>query len=156
LPTEAEFCAWLDPHWPAMRRVALRLASPGDGEDVLQNAVLAAWKHRRRFDPARGSAASWLTTITANEARKSHRGRRRMEPLSDTAGDITEVVSLDLQRAISSLPARQAMAVNLFYYADLPLRETAAAMGCAEGTVKSTLSAARAALRAILQEERHD
>jgi RNA polymerase sigma-70 factor (ECF subfamily) len=136
-----------------MRRVALRLASPGDGEDVVQNALLAAWKHRRRFDPARGTAASWLMTITVNEARKSHRGRHRMETLVDTAGDITEVLSLDLQRAVSSLPARQAMAVNLFYYADLPIREIAAAMGCAEGTVKSTLSAARAALRKILVEE---
>ena len=39
------------------------------------------------------------------------------------------------------------------YYADLSVRDTARVMGCAEGTVKSTLAAARAALRAQLGEE---
>jgi RNA polymerase sigma-70 factor (ECF subfamily) len=156
LPDEeeaAEFCAWIDPHWSVMRRIAFRLGGSSGGEDVLQNALLAAWRHRGRYDPSRGSAAAWLTTLTVNEGRKAHRRRRRASALLDVSNDADPLARIDLQRAIAALPERQALAVNLFYYADLPLRETATAMGCAEGTVKSTLAAARAALRLSLQED---
>jgi RNA polymerase sigma-70 factor (ECF subfamily) len=68
---QLEFLAWIEPHWDAMRRVAWRFCEPGDFEDVLQNALLSAWRHRGRFDASRGSPGAWLTTITINEARKS-------------------------------------------------------------------------------------
>lgn len=152
---EAGFGAWVDPHWEVMRRVAWRLSAAGEAEDVVQNALLAAWRHRRRFDESRGTAAAWLTAITVNEARKSHRGRRRTELLADRDAEAAEPPppGVDLARAIDALPARQALAVHLHYYADLPIRDVAVVMGCAEGTVKSTLSAARARLRSILGED---
>ena len=64
------------PHWEAMCAVATRLADAGERDDVLQNALLLAWRWRAQFDPARGSERGWLLAITANEARKSHRRRR--------------------------------------------------------------------------------
>jgi RNA polymerase sigma-70 factor (ECF subfamily) len=45
------------------------------------------------------------------------------------------------------------VAVNLYYYLGLPVAESAAVMGCTEGTVKSTLSAARSRLRELLGED---
>jgi RNA polymerase sigma-70 factor (ECF subfamily) len=136
-----------------MRRVAWRLSRGGDAEDVLQNAVLAAWRHRTRFDESRGSAAAWLTTITMNEARKSWRPLRRTDSIPDPGSANASEVSVDLRRAVRTLPKRQALAVELHYYVGLPVRETALAMGCAEGTVKSTLAAARAALQRLLGED---
>jgi RNA polymerase sigma factor (sigma-70 family) len=129
----AGFCAWIEPHWRTMRRVAWRLAASGESEDVLQNALLAAWRYRHRFDPSRGTAAAWLTSITVNEARRSHRGRHHwlLVPLTDTIDEPEHPPSVDLQRAIARLPPRQALAVHLHYYADLSLRDTAAAMDCA-------------------------
>ncbi|MEO8889161.1 MAG: sigma factor-like helix-turn-helix DNA-binding protein [Jatrophihabitantaceae bacterium] len=59
----------------------------------------------------------------------------------------------DRRRALTALPARQRLAVELCYFVGLPLNEAAALMGCAEGTVKSTLSAARANLRSSLGED---
>jgi RNA polymerase sigma-70 factor (ECF subfamily) len=49
------------------------------------------------------------------------------------------------------LTARQRQAVDCLYFAGLTVAETAAVMGCAEGTVKSTLSDARARLRTLLE-----
>jgi RNA polymerase sigma factor (sigma-70 family) len=59
---------------------------------------------------------------------------------------------LDLERAISHLPKRQRLAVDLYYFVGLDIAETAAAMGCAPGTVKSTLADARGRLRQELEE----
>ena len=57
-----------------------------------------------------------------------------------------------LRDAIKKLPTRQRLAVTLRYYADLPLAEVAAAMGCAVGTAKSTLHAALTHLRVDLDD----
>ncbi|TMK55831.1 MAG: RNA polymerase sigma factor, partial [Actinobacteria bacterium] len=51
------------------------------------------------------------------------------------------------------LPPRQRLAVELHYFVDLDVAETAAVMKCAEGTVKSTLADARERLRSILGEQ---
>jgi RNA polymerase sigma-70 factor, ECF subfamily len=149
----AEFVAWIEPHWDLMRRIAWRLARDGEGDDVLQNALMAAWRHRARYDESRGRVEAWLTVITVNEARKSRRTRRHTEPLVDVSAAVQAAPNLDLRNALRRLPKRQLLAVELHYYVGLPVRETALAMGCAEGTVKSTLSAARASLRALLGDE---
>ncbi len=54
--------------------------------------------------------------------------------------------ALDLRAAVRALPPRQQEAVALHYLLDMPIADTAAAMGCDEGTVKSHLARARAAL----------
>ncbi len=51
------------------------------------------------------------------------------------------------------LPPRMRLAVECCYFAELSIAETAEVMGVASGTVKSTLSDARARLRALLIEE---
>jgi RNA polymerase sigma factor (sigma-70 family) len=60
---------------------------------------------------------------------------------------------LDLERAISTLPPRQQLAVQLRYAADLTQAEVATAMGVAPGTASALLSQAREALRQILEDE---
>jgi RNA polymerase sigma-70 factor (ECF subfamily) len=144
-----DFTAWVRPHWAAMRRVAERLAGRADRDDVLQEALAAAWRHRDRFDPARGTAQAWLVTITVNAGRKSYR-RKRPVPCVDVTASTPADPDLDLRAAINQLPDRQRLAVELFYFAGLPISDVATAMKCAEGTVKSTLSAARDRLRTEL------
>jgi RNA polymerase sigma factor (sigma-70 family) len=61
-----------------------------------------------------------------------------------------------LRDAIARLPERQRVAIVLRYLADLPLVDVAAAMGCAVGTVKSTLHAARARLEVDLGDDREE
>jgi RNA polymerase sigma-70 factor (ECF subfamily) len=65
--------------------------------------------------------------------------------------DSEQLPDLDLDRALRGLSSRQRLAVELFYYLGLPVSEVALVMGCAEGTVKSTLADARARLRTTLE-----
>ena len=55
---------------------------------------------------------------------------------------------------MTRLAPRQRLAIDCFYFVGLSLAETAAVMGCSEGTVKSTLSDARAAAPAASGGER--
>ena len=53
---------------------------------------------------------------------------------------------MDVERALAALPRRQREAVVLRYYLQMDTREVAQVMRTSEGTVKSTLFRARAAL----------
>lgn len=150
---DGDFDAWVSPHLPLIGRVAARLAPAADRDDVVQEALSRAWRRRSTYDAGRGTPAAWLAAIVAGEARRA-RGRTRPSlelvdaPVEDSRRD------LDLERAVARLPTRQREAVDLHYFAGLTVVETAAAMGCAEGTVKSTLSDARSRLRTLLGEDR--
>jgi RNA polymerase sigma factor (sigma-70 family) len=146
-----EFAEWVEPHLPALARLAARLAPDGERDDVLQEALARAWRKRSTFDPARGTPLTWLLAITADQAR---RARRRVRPLAlFAAGATVRSIDdrLDLELAVARLPERQRLAVDCFYFVGLSVAETAAVMRCAEGTVKSTLSDARARLARILE-----
>lgn len=152
--TDSEvFETWVAPHWSAMRRLAERLAGRDQRDDVLQEALAAAWRSRSTFDSTRGTAHSWLLGITANHAKKAWRFTRRHEAFEEAPTAGTDSDGLDVQRAVRALPTRQRLAVELFYFVGLPVSEVASVMRCAEGTVKSTLSAARANLRDALGED---
>jgi RNA polymerase sigma-70 factor (ECF subfamily) len=140
-----------------MARLAARLAPAADRDDVVQEALVRAWTKRRLYDAGRGSAAAWLLAITADQAGKARRrasSARRpvpVEPVPAEPTDGPDGPDPDLAGAVAALPPRQRLAVDCFYYAGLTVAETAAVMGCAEGTVKSTLSDARARLRPLLE-----
>jgi len=92
-----------------------------------------------------------LLAIVADRCRRSRRRRRpdvRLVAQQRAAG-----VDIDLERAIAALAPRQRLAINLYYFVDLDVAETAAVMGCSEGSVKSTLADARARLRAQMEDD---
>ncbi|WP_308210921.1 RNA polymerase sigma factor [Actinokineospora diospyrosa] len=176
-PEGAEgFAEWVGPHVGVVARVVGRLgvgrlgAGWGvDRDDVVQEVLARAWVKRRQYDPARGSPRVWLLAIAADQVRKAVRRRGRTAGWAagwtgDDAEQVVAVVGIagapgaeavaarvDLGRALAGLTERQRLAVDCFYYADLSIAETAAVMGCGEGTVKSTLSDARAKLRERLE-----
>lgn len=138
-------------------RFAATLTSVNDAEDLVQEALSRGWLKREQYDSQRGSVQAWLLSILAGQARA---GWRRARPLqvhltgdlpSDAAANETRTtMTVDVLRAVNSLPARQRLAIVLSVYVDLPLTEVAAVMGCSIGTVKATIHSARANLASAL------
>lgn len=141
------FAELVRPHMPFLKRLAARLSPESSPEDVVQDALLRAWRHRGRFDDDRGTFLNWLLAIVANEARRAARGRRWLPMRIVHGSSVNHDDRLDLERALRALAPRQKLAVDCFYFVGLSVSQTAVVMNCSEGTVKSTLADARRQLR---------
>ena len=147
-----EFALWVEPHVGAMRRLVARLAPDVDADDAVQLALIRAWRKRGQFDGRRGTAATWLLAIAADQARQARRRRRPTSLLGEVAARVRSTDdAVDVESAVASLAPRQRLAIDCFYFVGLTVSETAAVMRCSEGTVKSTLSDARRRLRPLLE-----
>jgi len=150
-PSAEDFKRMVEPHLDRMALVAARFGPPQDRDDIVQDALLRAWRSRHTYEPSRGPFSGWLFAITANAARTHGRRTREpvvlvsLAPVADLEG------RLDIEEAIRRLPTRQRSAVQCYYGVGMSVAETAAVLDCSEGTVKSTLSDARAKLRTLLE-----
>jgi len=113
------------------------------GEDLLQTAVERLLRRWRRFD---GDPEAYLRRTLCNLAidgsRRAGRWRQKERLLRTEPGqsqDATGDVDLRdaLVRLLLQLPVRQRAVLVLRYWEQLTDAETAAVLGCAEGTVKS-------------------
>ena len=151
-----DFREWVAPHLLAMGRLATRLTSAADSDDVVQEALVRAWRKRDSYDESRGSVQSWLLAIVADRCRRHrtrhwrHESSELIEAAAAPSSDVDR--SVDIERAIGRLSQRQRLAVELHYYVGLSVAEVAAVMRCSDGTVKSTLSDARKRLQPQLTE----
>lgn len=73
-------------------------------------------------------------------------------PHPDAALEQSQLIAL-IEEALSDLPSRQREAFLLRYWEDMDTAETAAAMGCSEGSVKTHCSRATHTLAAALKEK---
>ena len=82
----------------------------------------------------------------------------RSEPTAATTAESQQDVEsvLDLRSALKTLPPRQRAAVVMRYYSELSVQETAEALGCSPGTVKSQTARALASLRQVLEERQRE
>jgi RNA polymerase sigma-70 factor (ECF subfamily) len=149
-----DFSEFVAPHWPVMELLARRLAPDGQWDEVLQEALITAWRKRNQFDPERGTPRTWLLAVVADKAYKGWRRWRPPHSQLPERGDVRDhSARLDVQAAVASLARRQRTAVVLHYYLGISAAETAQVMGCSVGTVKSTLSDARRQLKKALGED---
>jgi len=145
----------------AVRTAYLFCGDAATAQEAAQDGFLKAYRALWRFRvglPFR----PWLLRIVANEARNRARamGRREemhlrvsAEPASGDAAPSPEAVMLDRERrdellaAMSRLEPRDREVLSCRFLLDLSEEETAAALGCRRGTVKSRVSRALARLR---------
>jgi RNA polymerase sigma-70 factor (sigma-E family) len=129
-------------------------------QDLLQEALTktyVAWPRLR--DPGKAEAytrKAITTTAITWFRRKSWHGERPAEMLPDrgTPGHEDGVARTQwLWAALQELPPRQRAAIVLRFYEDLTEAQTADAMGCAVGTVKSQVSAGLRKLRQRLGDD---
>jgi RNA polymerase sigma factor (sigma-70 family) len=158
--TSDDFDGWVRPHRHHMIRLAAALTSPSDAEDVVQDALVRAWRRRSTYDATRGEVRTWLLALTADRARRWKRGQFTrtgpadlLEWTADEANGQSVERDLDLRDAIRKLPDRQRQVVILTYYIGLSGEQVSVVLNCALGTVKSTLHDARRNLGIHLEEE---
>jgi RNA polymerase sigma-70 factor (ECF subfamily) len=152
---EGDFSSWVQPHVPAMQRLAARLVDRTEADDVVQEALVRAWRRWSTYDGRRGEPTGWLLAIVADRARRHRTRSRAPEPgLPDTDVPAEDTrPDLDLERAILRLTGRQRTAVELHYFVGADVATCAQAMGCAEGTVRATLHQARGRLRELMGDQ---
>ncbi|HSZ41497.1 MAG TPA: SigE family RNA polymerase sigma factor [Trebonia sp.] len=138
-----------------LRTAVLLTGSREAGEDLLQTAVERLLRKWRRFD---GDPEGYLRRTLCNLAIDGYRRAgvwRQKEHLLRVgpwqAPDETGGVDLRdaLVRLLLRLPARQRAVLVLRFWEQLTDAETAAVLGCAEGTVRSAASRGLARLREL-------
>lgn len=155
--SDEEFRQFMLGRWPAMLRLAYGLTGDrGHAEDVAQTAfarAYASWGRVRRT----GDPDAYVRRIVVNENRRRFRKHRVCEALPGTLPDSGIVHNGPEERealldALRTLGPRQRAVVVLRYWMDMSEAETAAALNCSVGTVKSQASRALATLRAAIVE----
>jgi RNA polymerase sigma-70 factor (sigma-E family) len=145
-----------------VRIAAVMLGSRASAEDAVHDAFCGLYRQWDRLaDPDK--ALPYVRSAVMNRCRTELRRQARLARRADRHhrlldADSPEQVAIlgeehrDVLAGLRLLPARQREALILRYFLDLPETEIAAAMGISQGTVKSTLSRALAALGKQLRE----
>lgn len=152
--SDEEFRDFMRGRWPAMVRLAYGLTGDqGHAEDVAQAAFARAYASWSRVTRT-GDPDAYVRKIVINENLSRFRKRRVAEDLvgavpekpGHSAADAVND-SEGLLRALRKLGPRQRAVIVLRYWMDMSEAETAAALNCSVGTVKSQASRALATLR---------
>ncbi len=148
-----------------MLNTAIMIVGDRDiGEDVVQDALIEAWKHLGDLrDP--NALRPWLLRIVVNQcnsfrrklAQKAALARRvLLEREIDHASQVSDAYNgraegdWDLARAVQRLPIKQRTAIVLHYYSGMHLTEMAQYLGTSENTLKKRIQVALASLRRVL------
>ena len=148
-------------HAARLYTLACRMAgSPEDGEDLLQEIFLQAY---RKLGSFKGDSAigTWLYRLALNHCLDYVRSRQaKMSKLTETldadtsfqptARRETPIARLDLERAVERLPEGCREAFVLHDVEGFDHKEVGKLLGIAEGTSKSQVFKARMKLRALL------
>ena len=156
-PDDAEFAEFVHAAWAGLYRTAyLLLGDHSLAEDLVQTALAntyASWGRVRDLGAAQGYARTAMLNTAASWFRRRS-WRRELPSAVVPEREYVEDASVRpaILDALRKLPAGQRAVVVLRYYEDLSVRETAAALGVSDGTVKSQTSAALGRLRTLLGE----
>lgn len=136
-------------------------------EEIVQDTMLAVWRGAGSFR-GESSVRSWVIAIARRQTRDRLRGRR-LRVVDDAfladqpgLGPGPEVMALDraelaeVRAAIRELVPAHREVLGLAFGSGLSLPEVAGVLEIPVGTVKSRLTAARAALNGILEKKGQD
>lgn len=138
---------------------------PTQAEDVAQEVFLEIWRRASRFDRDRGSATSWILTLTHARAvdrvrsaqaaleRDTKVANRSTERDVDTVVEAVEsrVERQAVRKCLNSLTDLQRESVGLAYYSGYTYAEVAKLLGAPLPTVKTRLRDGLIRLRDCLE-----
>lgn len=157
---DAAFRAELVRVLPHLRAFARGLSGRADlADDLVQDTAIRAWAARERF-AAGTNLRAWTFTIMRNHFLNERRKRSREADfdeavaervLVEPASQESSVHLSDLERALRQLPPEQREALLLVGAGRFSYEEAGAICAVAEGTMKSRVARARAALARVLE-----
>ena len=167
---ENAFAKIVEKHQPAVLGTVAKMTNQSpDTEDIAQQVFIRLWKSAERYQPT-AKFTTFLFTITRNlvfnaTRKKSGKNESSFDALEENWGQNIEDKNSDsrpdksieqnelrqeIDRAISSLPEKQRLAVILRRYEKMPYEEIASTLEISVPAVKSQLFRARTALRESL------
>ena len=164
---ERAFEALISPYADATYRLALRMmGNEQDAADMAQEALLRAWRSLSSYK-GQSRFSTWLYRITTNVCLDELRKRKNNQNMSIQEMEESGMETVDpaetpeqalergqlrqeLQSAIGKLNEEQRAALVLRDVQSLPYEQIAEILNLNLNTVKSRISRARGALRAIL------
>ncbi|GAA1501399.1 SigE family RNA polymerase sigma factor [Kitasatospora kazusensis] len=142
-----EFTEYVASRGGWLRKVAYLLCSDWHrADDLVQESITklyANWHRAGRVENRDGYARTVLVNTFLAEQRSPwlRRWARGAEIGAEPVWTQSDPdTSLDLRQALAALPPRQRATVVLRYYCDLTIDQTADALGCSSGNVKSQTS----------------
>jgi RNA polymerase sigma-70 factor, ECF subfamily len=133
-----------------IRRV---LRDPAQSEEVAQEVLVEIWRSAGRFDPARGTATTWIHTMAhrraidrVRSAQASHDREERValrdhQPAYDVVAEavVTRLEQQQVRQCLESLTDLQRESVALAYYGGYSYSEVAGLLDAPLGTVKTRM-----------------
>ncbi len=137
---------------------------PGYSEETTQDVYLQVWRNAANFNPAAGSALTWLLTLAhrravdrvraeqAGSQRESRYGAATTEPAADVVADsaILREERRQVAECLDSLTDTQRECIELAYYGGLTYAQVAERLAANLATIKSRMRDALRGLRTCL------
>ena len=156
------FAAIVDLYHGRLLRYAQQfLGNRADAEDVVQEALVRAYRGMARYED-REQLGAWLLRILVNRCRSHVARRRDVEPLDEEAlqwepgEDRAEAMALrdELGYALALLPPDQREALLLRFVEDLTFDQMSALTGAGVSALKMRVRRACERLRTLMEEHR--
>lgn len=137
------------------------LRDAGSAEDCVHDVLARLWRRGHAYTPARGSLEAFLVVCVRNEAlarlRRSHPHELAVDddfeiPAATAAPEDDAAQRIDMARLLAHLNEPQQRVIRMAYYDGLTHEQIAKRIEEPVGTVKSRLSNALRALRALLSQ----
>jgi len=149
---QAAFTTLYDQVAPRVYGLALRVVrDPAMAEEVTQEALVEVWRTAARFDTAKGSAMSWLLTITHRRAvdrvRSEQASSARMRKVATVETPYDEVVEQatsrierqQVRRCLGGLTELQRESILLAYFNGHTYREVSELLDTPLPTIKTRM-----------------
>jgi RNA polymerase sigma-70 factor (sigma-E family) len=155
---DADFRAYVATRQRALRRAAFFMCGDWDSADDLVQTTLTKLYVAWRQVTSKNGPDAYAHRILANAVIDARRRPWRREVSTDSLQEREDLAAsttqsddrLDLAQALAQLPARQRVTLILRFWADASVAETADALGCSAGTVKSQTARGLRRLRQLL------
>jgi RNA polymerase sigma-70 factor, ECF subfamily len=153
-------------HGSRLYAYALRiLGNPSLAEDILQDTLLTVWEKAHTYR-GQGRVLTWLLRIVHNKCMRTFRSREtvpleNINPGTVPQGQPAEGKLIHSERSrllkdgLEELSVEHRTVLELVFYHQMSLKETARICGIPEGTVKSRLKYAKDSLRGTLSRQGH-